>query len=143
MILDELEIIEPPDDQWLTRLRNNHFVWAVKQQLFAKIIWAWEPPEPGCVSGYLGVAMCWQNDDGWGTEFCQRWFIYPDGKGFDGKPLLLPVENNCPDEPAPISEPWIRQTERTIARLTHRVEQLETELRWLKRATRNRMDGSL
>lgn len=130
MILDELEVIEETlDNVWLTRLRNNHFVWAVKQQRFAKIEWAWEPPDPGCCSGYLGIKFCWQNGKDWGTEHCQRWFIYPDGKGFDGKPLLMPVRNNCPDEPREISEPWQRQTERALGALVHRVDQLEALLR--------------
>lgn len=125
MILDDLKVIDAPDDQWLTRLRHNHFVFAVKQKRFAKIEWAWEPPDPGCVSGRVGVKFCWRHGDDWGTEHCQSWFIKPDGKGFDGLYLLLPVEGNCPDEPRDISEPWVRQMERTIAQLTHRVEQLE------------------
>lgn len=125
MILDYLEVIDIPDDEWLTRLRHNHFVWADKERCFAKIIWAWEPPDPGCVAGRIGISFCWRDGDGWRIGPCHSWYVKPDGKGFDGLPLLLPVKDNCPDEPREISEPWVRQMERTIARLTHRVEQLE------------------
>lgn len=132
MILDHLEVIEPPDDRWLTRLRSGHFVWVVKDKRYAQIEWAWEPPDPGCVSGYLGIKYCWRNESNWGFEHSQKWYIYPDGTGFDGKPLLLPLEGNCPDEPTPLSEPWVRQTERTINNLVHRIVQLEAKVRTLE-----------
>jgi hypothetical protein len=129
MILDELDIVSPPDDRWLARLRRNHFVWAVKEKRFAKIEWAWEPPNPGCIAGHLGVRFCWRNEDDWGLEHCQTWFIKPGGRGLDGKYLLHPVKGNCPVESLPISEPWQRQTERTLGQMAHRIEQLESLLR--------------
>ncbi len=126
--INELEVIDIPDDQWLTRLRTGHFVWNPKEFQFAKIEWAWEPPDPGCRSGHLGLLPVWRTNYEWGTEHCERWFIFPDGSGFDGTQLLLPVRGNCPDDPTPISETWQRQTQRVLGQLLHRMESLETAI---------------
>lgn len=128
MILDDLQVIEPPDDSWLTRLRHGHFAWANKERRFVKVEWAWEPPDPGCRSGSIGIRFCWRDGDNWGMEPNHRWYIKQDGAGLDGEPLLLPVRGNCPDEPPPISEPLQRQIQRDIAQLQHRVEQLESKI---------------
>ena len=127
MILNELKVINPPDNEWLTRLRKGHFVWAVKEKRFAQIDWAWEPPNPGCVSGRIGIRLCWSDMDQWGLDasYCP-WFIKPDGTGFDGKVLLSPVAENCPDEAPTISEPWQRHIERTLGQILHRLEQMES-----------------
>jgi hypothetical protein len=127
MILDELQIIEPPDNLWLTRLRCGHFVWAVKEQRFMKVEWAWEPPGPGCRGGRIGVCFCWINENQWGTENCLSWFVFENGKGLDNSLILQPVLGNCPDEPLPISEPWQRQIERRMSQLISRIEQLEVQ----------------
>ena len=130
MYINELEAIGVPDDQWVTRLRRGHFVWNPKEFQFAKIEWAWEPPDPGCRSGRLGLRLglrpVWCTNYEWGAEPCESWFIFSDGSGFDGTQLLLPVRDNCPDDPVPISETWQRRTERVLAQLLHRMEMLET-----------------
>lgn len=125
VVLDELKVINAPDDRWLERLRQGHFVWLVKEKRFAKIEWAYEPPNPGCFSGRIALCPCWRHEDRWGTEHSQTWFIKPDARGFDGKLLLQPVADNCPDEAAPISDVWQRHIERELAQLLHRIEQLE------------------
>lgn len=124
IVLDSLQVINIPDGEWLTRLRRGHFVWLSKQEQFAKIEWAYEPPPPGMFAGEVGLEILWRTEDAWGRQGSQIWFVKPDGTGFDGLPLLEPVKDNCPDEPLPISEPWQRQVERRLAILTHQVDQL-------------------
>lgn len=128
MILDTLKVIDPPDDQWITRLRKGHFVYCVKQQCFAKVEWAWEPPEPGTISGRIAIRMCWRNDDHWGLEHLQSWYIKSNGTGFDGKYLLHPIQDNCPEEEGEISEVWVRHVERSLSQLVARIDQLERML---------------
>ena len=128
MILDTLVVIEPPDDTWLTRLRQNHFVYCVKQKCFAKVEWAWEPPDPGTISGRIGIKFCWRSGDSWGLEHSQSWWIKSNGVGFDGKYLLYPIEGNCPDEAGEISDVWVRHVERTLSQLVARIDQLESQV---------------
>lgn len=134
MILDELKIIEEPDDTWVTRLRRDHFVYLTKEKRFAKIEWAYEPPEPGYICGQIGLRFCHRNEEKtWSIDnYCQTWYIFANGNGLDGKKLLLPLEGNCPDSPTPISEPWIRQTERVLSLLISRVDQLEAQIRQMQ-----------
>lgn len=128
--LQQLRVIEPPDTEWLTRLRRGHLAWAVKEHRFVHIEFAYEPPEPGYRAGRIGLRFCWEDSDKWGIEpACFPWFIDTDGRGLDGKRLLLPVNGHCPDEAPPISEPWLRHVERTLGQLAHRIEQLETQLK--------------
>jgi len=125
-ITDTWIVMNPPDDEWLTRLRRGHVAWAVKEERFVKIEFAYEPPEPGMLTGRIGLRFCWSDGDQWGSSpECYSWFIDAAGQGIDGKPLLLPVAGHCPDEPTPISEPWQRHVERTLGKLIHRIEQLE------------------
>ncbi len=124
--MQNLRITTPPDDKWLTRLRHGHFVWAPKENRFAKVDWAWEPPEPGGVAGRVGICFVLEEGEQWDIEPCQSWYIKPDGTGFDFKPLLMPVEGNCPEEETAISEPWQRQVQRELGFASHRLEQLET-----------------
>lgn len=125
MILDTLVVIESQDEDWLTRLRPNHFVWLVKEREFATIAFSYEIPGSGCFFGQIGLEKLWICNGEWGTKEIQKWFISPNGKGMDGSPLLLPVKDNLPDEPTNISETWVRQTERILNQIIHRLEQLE------------------
>lgn len=133
MILDELQVISPPDDNWVSRLRRGHFVWMIKEKTFAKIEWAWEPPEPGCISGRLGVVPLWRHDDRWVVTQCHSWFIKANGSGLDNIPLLAPVKDNCPDEPLPISDVWQRHVERTLAQMIARISTLERQQDFVER----------
>ncbi len=133
MLLDKLYPIPVPDDTWLTRLRRNHYAWLPKENGFCQITWAWEPPDPGCFAGKIGITRLHRvGDQFWVDRNFEVWYVTADGKGMDGKPILLPLNDNCPDEPAPISEPWVRQTERAISYLVSRIEQLESEVSYLR-----------
>lgn len=124
MYLDTLQVINPPDSTWLSRLRRGHFVYCVKEKCFAKIDWAWEPPDPGCISGHIGIQLCWQHDESWGLHHLQNWFIKADGTGLDGMPLLFPVRDNLPEEESELSPVWVRHVERTLAQILQRLDQL-------------------
>lgn len=132
MYLDNLLVmLKNPDDTWLERLRRGHFVWMAKENKFAKVEWAYEPPEPGCTVGRIGIVPTWNDGENWGLEHCQTWFIKVDGSGFDGNLLLRAVVGNCPDEAAPISDVWQRHVEKTLAYLIHKIDQHDKCLNWL------------
>lgn len=116
---------QPPDADWLTRLRCGHFVWLVKEQRFGNIEWAYEPPTAGAFCGRVNLRPVSKDADGWRSGPAQTWYIQQDGCGIDGAPLLLPVEGNCPDEPSAMSEPWVRYVEQRLQALAERVRRLE------------------
>lgn len=116
------QVLPPPSDNWLHRLRRGHRVWLPKQACFAQIEWAWEPPEPGCVAGRIALRKI--NGDRLDSG-CEIWFIYGNGRGFDGQLLMFPVDGHLPDDPPPLPEPWQRQVERTLDTLLDRVDKLE------------------
>jgi len=125
-------VIDPPDQDWLTRLRRKHTAYDPKGNRFVRIEWAWEPPEPGGCAGRIGICPMWQEHDGWHIgEPEYGWYVKPDGTGFDGLHVLLPVEDNCPDESPPISDVWQRHVEGTLALHVQHIEDLEEEVREL------------
>jgi hypothetical protein len=118
--------IDPPDEPWVDRLRRGHVVYLPKEGVHARIEFAYEPPEPGCRLGFIGVHRA-------GHPYCDLpWFISPEGCGLDGTQIMLPTEGNLPDEPAPISGVWTRHVETVLAGLMHRLEQMEA---WLMEYT--------
>jgi hypothetical protein len=118
-------VLDPPKESWVDRLRNGHWVYLPKEKLYARIIFAWEPPEPGHRTGRIALMKCVESHY-WPTEV---WWVSLTGCGIDGSRILLPVADNLPDEPAPISDVWQRHVERTLAQLGHRLEHLETQCR--------------
>lgn len=131
-ILDTLRLILIPDRDWLSRLRRGHFIWLQKEQEFAKVSSAWEPPEPGTIAGVIHIERLWRTENEWGFKGIQRWYVKSDGRGLDNSQLILPVRNNCPEEPTPISEPWQIHIERSIGKLVSELDQLKEEVRNLK-----------
>ena len=126
-IIDSLKVTRNTDDQWVTRLRNSHFVWLVIEKQYAQVEWAWEPPNPGTMHGRLGIKKVSQENGKREVEGSISRDVNPDGKR-GNLLILLPVEGNCPDDPPLISEPWQRYIERTLATLTLKVEDLEDQL---------------
>jgi hypothetical protein len=127
--MDPVTVLPIPSEPWLHRLRKGHVIWLVKEQQIAQVNWEWEPPEPGHISGRLGI----QRFDG--TAFIgrryrgdQTWFIGSKGEGLDGKQLIAPVEGNLPYDPPPIPEPEIRQILRALESQARRIEKLESIL---------------
>lgn len=115
------DVITNPTPNWLERLRKGNWVWLVKEQRLASVVYAYEPPEPGYGYGKIGILN--------GHE--QDWFINTDGKGFDGLFLMLPIDGELSDNPAPLEEPAIVHLRRAIERLNKRVEKLESrQLLW-------------
>jgi len=128
MILDDLNVMIPPDDTWVTRLREGHFVYAPKLYQWCKVEWPYESPDPGGLAGRIGIRPCWQEHWEWGVCDIQSWFIFPDGTGFDGSTLLLPAEDNCPDDPPELPDEWRRRVERQLGYLNHMLERVLSKL---------------
>ena len=59
------------------------------------------------------------------------WYVKPDGTGFDGLHVLLPVEGNCPDETLAISDVWQRHVEGTLSYYRQHIEDLEEQVELL------------
>lgn len=128
MDINNPPIISPPDHEWLTRLDTGHFVWLAKEATFGKIEFPWEPPRPGTQVGRVGIKRCWKNGNTWGVQAgCETWWMYADGTGFDRKPLLLPLEGNCPKEPLNLPPLWVREVEKVLSSLNKRVDVLESQ----------------
>lgn len=119
-------LLPVPIEPWVDRLRCDHRVWLVKENRPAIVAWAWEPPAPG-FSSIIGQIAVQPIVDG-RVRSVQVWYTDLRGRGMDRSQLFAPIEGQLPDEAAPISGPVVRQMMRTIANLTHRVEQLEVGL---------------
>jgi hypothetical protein len=127
---------EPPDPHWVERLRRNNYVWLPKNGCYAQIAFPYEPPDPGTISGRIGLQRVWGEmfqSGGWGLHHIEEWFIFPDGRGFDGTQLMLPTEGNLDDDPPPLDHSSIRRIMRQVGYLQHRVEHLESEVAELRR----------
>lgn len=123
-------LLPPPTSPWLSRLRKGHRVWLIKENTPAIVAWAWEPPEPGVVtgSGRIAIQPLINNH----VQPVQVWFADVYGRGINRSQLFVPIEGQLPDEETPISEPLVRQLKRDQAVLLHRIEQLEAEVRELR-----------
>jgi hypothetical protein len=108
--------LPPPDFAWLSRLRRGHYLWLVKEQVFAKVEFAWEPPEPGHKTGRIGIRV---------DRFIDSWFVDVHGRGIDGSRLFQPVEGSLPDTDEPISEPVVRHIHRELERINRRLDRLD------------------
>lgn len=116
--------LDKPDFPWLDRLRRGHWVFLSKEKIYASVSFAWEPPEPGSRAGRIAINRVVENRYQ-GTEV---WYATIYGEGVDGSQILLPVEDNLPDEPSPISNVWQRHVERTLAVLRHDVDEIQAAL---------------
>lgn len=118
------KVLDIPTEPWVHRLRRGHYVWLVKEREYARVEWPWEPPEPGCICGRLGVhRYSIGNMTVAGSE--QTWFMGSLGEGLDYKPLIAPCENNLPENPDPIPSTEIMQIRRELEWLHQRIRRLE------------------
>lgn len=124
--MNEYHVLDVHDPDWLPRLRRGHVAFDPKGDQFVEVEWAWEPPDPGSCAGCIGLIMLHREYDGWHTgQHVHAWYVKPDGTGFDGSQVLLPVEGHVPEVEGPIAEPWKRHVERSMAHFRHHIEQLE------------------
>jgi hypothetical protein len=128
------QVITNPPDNWLERLRTDHYVWLAKENRLGQIGFPYEPPEPGYLTGYIGVKTrtATQCDNGnWGYPdnldwgHIERWHISSNGRGIDGSQLLLPLEGNLPENPPELPTVESRHINQQLDRLNQRVRQLE------------------
>ena len=124
----DLKIAPMPDYEWLSRLRPGHFAWDVKGERYVQVCFAYEPPDPGCNTGSIGLEPIWEDGGDWGSEGLEKWHIKPDGCGFDGSQLLMPLEDNCPDEPAPLPDVWQRRVERDLDLMKEQLDNLHRQI---------------
>lgn len=121
-----MKTIQKPHPNWMERLRKGHWVWLVKESQPAQVEFPYEPPEPGFISGRMGIRRFSVSENRYlGID---SWHVGPNGEGIDGSQLMLPTIGNLPENPEPIPEPIVRQLQRTIARLEQRVRYLEGKM---------------
>lgn len=118
------KVLDLPKEPWLDRLRKDHLVWLVKEQEYARVEFAWDPPEPGYRSGRIAIRQ--QNNYQLGS-----WFIDINGRGLDGSQLFLPTEGSLPESAEPISEPMVRHIHRQLDLLNRKVEAQSRTIRLL------------
>ncbi len=113
----DLKSLTKWDETWVTRLRRGHWVYLPKENEYAQVVSAYEPPEPGTWCGRIMIQMTTSMYDGLHLKNIEQWFTQPNGRGLNGSQIIIPVEGNCPDDPPPLSEPWVRHVERELEEL--------------------------
>lgn len=116
-----------PSGEWLHRLRRGHYIWLAKEGQYAQVQWPWEPPEPGYITGRLGLRPI----DGNYVRGEQTWFVDGRGDGLDGLPLIHPTVGNLPENPAPLPPSELRRINETFDTLRRRIEVLERHLAYI------------
>lgn len=107
--------IDNPPHGWMLRLRQGNRVWLPKENCEATIEWPYEPEDPGHSCGRVGIRRPWHD----------TWLIDADGKGIDGKPIMMPIEGELPENPPPLPVPEIRRLRAALEVLARRVMVLE------------------
>lgn len=121
----ELKKLPLPTEPWVDRLRPRHWIWLSKEQRFVQVAVPWRPPEPGTYTGQIGIYYH-------GGGHVQLWCMHRDGKGFDGKQLIEPVEDNLPDDPPELPPAQVQQILYAQSLLIERVMRLEQRISHLE-----------
>lgn len=129
MFLDTLEIATSFSEKWLFSVRKDDFVWLVKQQQLAQI--EWEYQDDICM-GRLGFYLIWKNNDSWRRGELQSWYVKPDGTGFDGSQLILPIKQCLNEKTKKVSRSWEKVLYDKLTLIEHKIEVLEKDLRKLE-----------
>jgi hypothetical protein len=127
MIAPEILAPDRSDINWVERLRRGNYVWLPKERRYASIVFSYEPPDPGGVSGRIALRKVDFSSPP-RAGYIEDWFILPDGRGFDNTQIMLPCVGNLDDDPPAQDHTAIRRLMRLITQLQHRMERLETEL---------------
>ena len=114
-----LKVLQPPNAPWMHRLRTGHFIWLPKENRYAQVAFRWQKPEPGKVAGQMFLERITGDPTtaGYVLGAVEMWYVMPDGRGFDGKPLILPLEGNFPTEVLPYDEDRIEKLENDVMEL--------------------------
>jgi hypothetical protein len=86
----------------MTKVRAGDFVWLPKEEKIAILDTDWIPPRPWHHSGKIGV-------DG------HVWYVSIDGNGFDGVPLIQPLQGEEYDGSRPSEGEDIAELHKTLA----------------------------
>lgn len=126
------KVAEKPDGPWMRRLQETHWVWLCKEEEYASVLFPWQPPGPGHVSGRLVLNKMERRGDEIYRGETQVWYIRVDGSGFDGKQLILPCEGHLPETFAEIVDGEAAELKMTINSLLERVRRLEIHVGMLE-----------
>ena len=121
----EPPLLEVPKKPWMDRLRKGHWIYLAKEKEYARVTWAWEPPEPGTCSGRIPINRYTNSGNEHYYRGQQTWFVNSMGTGFDGKQLIVPCESNLPDNPPAIPEPDVRRLERALQKANEEISFLK------------------
>lgn len=116
----ELNVISPPDNEWVERLRPGHWIFLVKENCFARVAHSYE----GSSYGSCGQIFIHKFNDN-NFQRTEQWYVRPDGCGLDYNPLIAPVEGNVPDDSLPYSKNEVQELKRRLYELTSRVQKIE------------------
>lgn len=111
---------EVPEGPWMRRLRESNWIWLCKEQQYASVAFPWQPPEPGHVSGRLVLTRFNEHEGKLYRGETQVWFVGSEGKGFDGKQLVLPCEGQLSETMAEIVDRREADLLMTLERLDQR-----------------------
>jgi len=116
-----LKVLDAPAEDWVDRLQKGHWVYLPKEKEFARVAWPWMPPEPGHCAGEIVLHRLMARQT-------QTWYVRSNGTGLDFYPLILPVEDNLPDEVVEVDKRVAIQMQRALHKLEKRIERIERYL---------------
>ena len=130
------DLMEIPQGNWLERLRKGNRVWLPKENCEGCIYEPYQPPEPGerCGRITLNKVIMIVGTPGMRYTPTETWYVYPNGKGFDGTQLIIPIVGQLPENPPPLNEPWQRKVERAIEILATEIDGLKAQIMVLENA---------
>ena len=115
---------EVPEGPWMRRLRESNWIWLVKEGQYASVLFPWQPPEPGYMTGRLCLCRSDQRNGDLYRGETQVWFVGSRGEGLDGKQLIVPCEGHLPETLAEIIGQPEQELLMTIELLRKRVSGL-------------------
>jgi hypothetical protein len=119
MFLDEIVPLDIPTAEWMDRVEVGDWIWLVKENEPAHVVWAWLLDKPYYIDdsrslfhdhteyttaaacrrliipyrGRIAIDRTWRDGERWGTKCQQTWsHIDLRGRGLDGKPLFAPTK---------------------------------------------------
>lgn len=85
---------QPPEGPWMRRLQEGHMIHLCKEQAWARVLFPWQPTEPGHTAGRLAMSRLVYEGDSLYRGETQVWYVGERGQGFDGKQLILPAKGH-------------------------------------------------
>ncbi len=82
------DVVTNPHKSWIEKLRNGNTVYLVKEQSYANISSRYQ-------NGNIGICLLFKHERfaDYKNPKNGSWHVNPDGTGFDGSLLMLPLKN--------------------------------------------------